>query len=72
MHDNDPVKCPSCGRLTKHAGWKTSPGTTIEDWDHYECAFHECGRCKVWWIDKLDGSPKTPVPIGGVGKKKQK
>jgi len=76
MHDNDPLKCPSCGRRMEHDGWKTRAGTTEQDWDHYEASFHACDHCKLWWVDKLDGTPLTPVTLSGmkhvVGGKKRK
>lgn len=67
MHDTDPLKCPSCTRLLQHVGWKERAGTTLEDWDHYECGIHECRHCKLWWIDKLgESSPLVPVRIGSL------
>jgi hypothetical protein len=72
VHDSDPTKCPSCGRATQHVGWKKRGGTTIRDWDHYECAYHECGACKLWWVDRLSGEPLTPMAIPGMNGKKRR
>ena len=57
MRDDAPPKCPRCEKPLRKLGEKYLPGAKPEDVNYIAAILYRCGRCRLRWIDDMDGEP---------------
>ena len=69
MHDSDPPKCPRCNdwRDMRKKGEAIRAGARKDDVDAVAKIFYRCSRCRVRWVDNMDG---TELSMMGEAKQK--
>ena len=67
MRDDAPPECPRCKRPLDKYGYKLRDGAKEDDADAIENILYRCHKCKLRWVDAMDGTQLTVV---GTAKKK--